>query len=220
MSTRLLRSLAGLGVLLPTLAFGAQKARAELLIFNSKEDFLAATAGAPLQFQGFESFTPGPSVPFPGFILTNASPRSPMLRVFSPFSGDGLSSISGNLDQGTKFVFDFDEPLSAFGIFFFNKSSALVRFRDDLGDEAVLPTPGIFQPITYFGVINSDAPFRQVSFTVESGGLGNFYAFDELSFGRVTAIPEPSGALLLGVVGLAIVGYGWSRRLRGQRENQ
>lgn len=217
MTMRLLRFLRlPVVAVLATVAFGPAKARADFLIFDSKDDFLAASVGAPLQFQGFESFLPAPgSVKFPGFTLSNTNLRSPSLNVFSSFSGDGAFSVSANLDQGTRVVFAFDEPVSAFGIFVYNKSSSLLRFGDDLGDAAFLPISGLTPSITFFGVINTDASFREASIAVESGALGSFYAFDALSFGTVASIPEPSSVSLLAIAGLALLGYGRYRCRRG-----
>jgi hypothetical protein len=89
--------------------------------------------------------------------------------------------------------------------------------NQSLGSLSVTARPDPGFPGGFLGVM-SDTPFVRADVTFS--GLAGAFAFDNLRFefvpSDVTAVPEPSGVVRLGMAGASLAGYfGWRRRKPG-----
>ena len=205
----LLAGLVGLGLV--------SSAQAGLMVYSDRTSFDAATGGG-LSFESFEAaYSTASTVSFTGFSLGESGDGSAN-NIFSYTGGfgidngitDGSRAASSASHSSSLYTFQFDNPINAFGldINLDGDGSAVV------GGDISTNLAGLLEDTPFFfGVTNDMGTFQTVTFDF-SDFTGNDLAFDAVSFGtaQFSAVPEPSSIVLLGIGGIALIGFARRRK--------
>jgi PEP-CTERM motif len=220
-------------LLCSVLMAASQVQAAPIYYFNDPVASRAAfqAASGALTLESFEdAFAPSTSISFPiggpqAFTVTSSG--DPLDQAsFSRGVTDGTFSLFVNEDRpGYTVTFTFDNPIKAFGLDVNDMSFGTMTFSDNLGNVNTdvltndgggpLGGPG-FENLQFFGVTNTTA-FNtvQLTFVNNSASTGSIY-LDRLEYASTLSgsavVPEPSTFALLGIGGLALVGYGVRRK--------
>ena len=201
---------------------------------TARQNFLnALTAG--VSTEDFESFVPGASSPlalsFVGGLGT----------ILGTLNGDGATQNFLNSGRfptsgeqywnsfGT-FSISFASPVAAFGFFATDigdfDGNVTLQTSDGVTKDYLIPHTvlGPNGSLLFYGVIDTDNPFTDVTFGNTSEGVDGF-GFDDLTVGdvsQVSAVPLPAAfPLFLSALGL-LWGLSWRRRgfaFRRQRDH-
>lgn len=206
------RHLVSVGAVTFMVSLAANSATAATVLYTDRTAF--QSAASPLAEEGFNTaFSAAPTVDFGDFIVAAAfdNVNSANGVTFPEVVSEGERSIYG-FDStpvpriGNAFRFDFDQPITAFGIDInFNISEPLTADNNGSLDTTTL-TSG--QPSLFFGVIDSD-PFTRV--VIAWGFGGDAVGFDYLQYSSTAVVPVPAAAWLLGS-GLVALGAVARRR--------
>jgi hypothetical protein len=192
-------------------------------VFTNEGSFAAAAGAAAIE--SFETTAPrlrstAPLVTSRFTLTGGATPIGVQSGVDNPEPAFGASATDGlrfvsvylpNQPQGT-LVFDLLTPAKAFGfnITDVGEASGVVTLRTDAGAYAAGINVGTYPPtfgngnVQFFG-LTQDVAFTRVFLTVT--GLDDAYGLDKI---YITAVPEPTTALLMGLGAAAL----WMRRRR------
>jgi hypothetical protein len=194
-------------------------------VFTTESSFAAAAGAASIE--SFETTAPRARSTAPlttaRFTLTGgATPIGVQSGVDNPEPAFGAVATDGvrfvsvylpNQPQGT-LVFDLLTPAKAFGfnITDVGEASGVVTLRTDTGAYAAGINVATYPPtfgngnVQFFG-LTQDLAFSRVFLTVT--GLDDAYGLDKI---YITAVPEPTTALLMGLGAAAL----WMRGRRGR----
>lgn len=193
----------------------------------ARNQFLATLSSYGIEtFESVPTFVANPNLSFPGTDIT-ATTQTSFVFAFPPYPVSGTRALTdkgpGKLD-GDPFddVFQFSQPVTAFGSYFVNVGDALentvtlVLENSVLGTskEIVLPThapPNIAVDSTFFfGVTDSD-PFDRVILKESKDFDG--IILDDMIVGYVREVPEP-GTITLATVAALVLGLAYRRMHR------
>ena len=189
------------------------------VIYPDRTQFINATQGGSLSHFGFNAnFAWAPVVDFGAFTVSAASGD-----VFTSSAASEGAQAAGF--AGPSATITFDTPINAFAIDlvdwgtnpsdFLPAGSRELRVANDTGSfNHIVATAdaasGIDLEVRFFGVV-SNTPFSSVTVS-KTTSPGDSIGLDNMLFGSVTAIPEPSAGLMFGwlLIGQTI----WLRRRR------
>lgn len=189
-----------LGIAVVLTACGVRTATADVIFFDSRAEFEAASE--QLTMESFEApFVTGSNIQFPSVSIEEVSPLPELRRsTAATFATAGFASLEYFSDGPSTIKIIFDEPVTAFAInliSFGNASGGDLMVADNgsmLTPRIVAVAPPSLMPlnILFIGYISPGVPFTEVLLTTSTSG--DTIAMDELSFGQ--AIPEPSTIML------------------------
>lgn len=146
-----------------------------------------------------------------------ASQTSTLVLTYIDNTGGGTAQATGNpvYASGTNFMgfsgatpftrtFTPDQPLQSIGIFELNRFDAarLFTFSATFADNSVVTTGVGNGGSTYWNGFTATGTNYIKSFTITGSGTG-LTRYDDMAF--VVAVPEPSSAALLGLVGFGAI---------------
>ncbi|WP_339909942.1 PEP-CTERM sorting domain-containing protein [Symmachiella dynata] len=188
-------------------------AQAGLITFTDR-----ATWEAQLSAFQTESFT----LPDTGTLAANVTHTLGLVTFSYPgVSSQGFPQVSSNQFVGDVWSVSSGGGTSETGPHTFGLPSAVTAVGADFSsaERSTLTAGGMTvtvptdSGVQFFGVI-SDTPFS--SFVLDHNQTAttnnDLFIMDNLSFGNTAAVPEPSTFALLGIGGIALVGYGVRRR--------
>jgi hypothetical protein len=144
------------------------------------------------------------------------SQTSTLLLTYTDNTGGGVNQGGGNavyasgsnflgLGGGAPFTRTFtpDQPLQSIGIFELNRGDAgrLFTFSATFADNTVLTTGTGNGGTTFWNGFTATGTNYITSFSIS--GTGGLTRYDDMAF--VVAVPEPSSAALLGLVGFGAI---------------
>ena len=206
------RNLVSVGTVAFVVSLAANSATAATVLYTDRMAF--QSAASPLAEEGFNSlFSAAPSVDFGDFRVsaTIDNVNSANGATLPQLVSEGARSIFG-IDSnpvpgiGNVFRFDFDQPITAFGIDINDNTTAPLRAANNGSLTQAILTSG--QPSLFFGVTDS-VPFTWV--TIAWGFGGDAVGFDYLQYSSTNVVPVPAAAWLLGS-GLVALGAVARRR--------
>jgi hypothetical protein len=211
-----------LAVLAALVAGASTGASASLTLYTDRAAFQAALTGG-FSTENFNGVVGEPSfqtAPLAVGSLTlqgaganqqdrNFIDQAPAL--FPEFNVDGsaFAHLLVNSSQGGSSVtIGFASSVFGFGADFAGMQDGLLRTELMVGSDVFTPAITATNTIRFLGFI-SDTAFSTVTLRSASANNGDGFGVDNVTFGNVETVPEPTG---LALVVTALAGLGWATR--------
>lgn len=202
-------------------------------IYLSEATFIS-NSGA-LSFESFEGLSATNSnalsfmatLPAFGVIATPAGGVYNLANFAGTHATDGAKYIVADLGPQQAITFTFAAPITEFGVTITDYGDVIagasqLTFLTNTGvTGAAVTGPRPDANDQFFGLIDAN-PFTSISFTTPFGSFGDPFSVDRVysSASQVSAVPEPTSALLLGTGVASAWGYRRGRRLSRARRGR
>ena len=174
-----------LGVLVLVVLSLLPRAAEAATIFDFYEASFTTAARSGLSFESFETaFSAAPSVSFSGFTMTESGGTTNSVVSMDSVGAAALSisnaitdgsRVASFSDNGTSVLtFQFESPISAFGVFF--TASALTSTSITVGGASVLLTDTPARTPQFVGVRDDAGTFQTITFNVSGLSVVGFDA--------------------------------------------
>jgi hypothetical protein len=209
-------------LLVSILILTSQPVRGDIILYNTRADFNAATVGRTvIDFEGIASdggfmFLPTPTgITLSGvnFTIDHTNNNGNLFVIGRDryYAGNSVLSSQESTIGRNNLVTSFPGVSTAFALDFGSFSSTPFIFTLSTGDTFIRPTPGFFdEPNTTFVGVTSSVPIS--SFRIDLAAAGDVLNIDNFTMG--TAVPEPASLVLFVFGSLGLFGYGWRWRRR------